>query len=553
MHKSKHNKSKISESKNLRIITILLLVILIMAVRLYYYSGPIFANSQDEGIYLTTYASTLIFKNPVSFAPYKNVDFSNFNACMCNPAQEFQFYVGFIYPEMLVLWLFGFSAALAIYYIIFTSMVEGLFIFLIIERISKFRAAVIGTIIFAFLPVDVLFSTHVQPLVPAMMLITISIYMFILATEGKRKYLLYSLTGFFSGLAYITNPIGAATLIFLLLICILRFIKNKPERRNEFKYILFILLGFVIAYSLIGIVYLIEAGKYFLYVLMGRAVYSFQDATQPISTVCPLKSVCLNYVNGYPAFYISILANVSVLVNSYLRYFGILLYAFIAMALVSIIPKKRNQWAALFIFMFLFYLIFITFFPTKIASSNGVLYIYPISEVAYITTIFTLPLVVVSALGIEELLKRNKVILIIIVLAILATVVICDVIILNRDVIYYRASMSTVHAFVNYVEQHANATFYANYLFSGEANLLTGYKYHISSLQNCSAKGLQSLTNNTYIATGGTISLDIDPQFMQNFDTCVVQNATGYEPVYTANNPLLNYTNAAPPLEIYKK
>ena len=542
------------ETGRFRIAAISLLMLLILCVRLYYYTGPIFANSQDEGIYLNMYAGALIFHNPVTFSQYAHVNFNNFTDCKCNPADEFQFYVGFIYPEMLLLKLFGFSADLAIYYVIFTSVVEGLFIFLIIENISKFRPAVLGTILFAFLPADVLFSTHVQPLVPAMMLVAISTYAFVVASEKRNGRLLYLLSGVFAGLAFITNPLGALTFILFALICAIRAVKGGASGRKENVVDLaLIIVGFIAAYSLIGAVYLAESGNYLLYPELSRAVYSFQDSTQPIATHCLSTNLCFNYITGYPSYYPSILADLPISYDSYLRYSAISFFVFVAAAAFSMIDKKAGKRSLAFVLMFLFYLMAIMALPTKVASDNNTLHVYLIGEATYAITILTLPLIVVSALGLEALLVRKRTLLGLIVIAVMVTAVACDVADLNRDIGYYRASMSTAHAFVDYIGLHPNGIFYANFLFAGEANLLSGYRYQVRQLHNCGAMYLSVLQKyaNVYVATGGTISMDIDPSYVDSFDSCVLPNVTEYNLVYAAGNPYSNYSGDAPPLKIY--
>ncbi len=531
-------------------------MLLILGVRLYYYSGPIFANTQDEGIYLNMYASALIFGNPVGFSQYRGIDLSNFSQCLCNPADIFQFYTGFIYPEMLLLKIFGFSVNLAIYYVILASIIEGLFIFLIIERISSIRPAVLGTVLFAFLPIDVLFSTHVQPLVPAMMFVTISTYAFIIASEGNNKaYYLYS--GIFAGLAYITNPLGALLLVFLFLICIIRVLKKikRQDAWGNTKNLLFLIAGFLAAYSLVGVAYLAETGNFFLYPSVNHAVYLLQEATQPQLTYCISHSLCLDYDVGYPSLYLSMLGNLPITtIDPYLRYFAISAYLLIPLAILGVVSKKRNRWMLPFILMFIFYLLAIMFFPANLSIKNGVATYYPIDEQPYIATILTLPLIVITALGMEALLKNKRTMLALIVIAVISAAIAYDITSLNGDVGYYVASMYTMHSFINYVSVHPNGQYYANFLFSGEANLVSGYKYNIHSLGNCSSEYLKSLSNNTYVVTGGTVSLDISPQYVQGFDNCVIPNLTGYSLVTTANNPLANYSDMyAPQLDIFKK
>ncbi len=166
----------------------------------------------------------------------------------------------------------------------------------------------------------------------------------------------------------------------------------------------------------------------------------------------------------------------------------------------------------------------------------------------------TLPLLVVSAIGIDALFKSGRRALVVAGVAVLIIALAYDVTVLNNDIGYYNASMYTLHAFVAYVRAHPNGTYYANFLFSSQTNLVSAFRYNIKNLGNCSAAYLDGLPRGTYIATGGTISLDISPQYTQNFDACVLSNMTGYTLVDTIDNPLGSYPNMyGPQLDIYAK
>lgn len=533
-----------------RLAVISLLMLLVLAVRLHYYSGPIFANTQDEGIYLDSYASAIIFHNPVTFAQYRNANLSNISGCLCNPADIFQFYVGFSYPEMLLLALSGFSAAVAIYYVIFTSLIEGLFIFLVLEKVSGTRAGAIGLALFAFLPADVLFATHVQPLVPAMMFVTIGAYAFVVAFERKRPEY-YAAAGFFSGLAYITNPVGALLAIFIAAALTVRMLLGMVNlRRYAFMLALFA-AGFLAAYAIIGTVFLAESGNFLLYPSVTHAVYLYEEATQPISAHC-MSNICLDYVTGYPQYYLRILAGLPTGIDTYIKYYGIGFYIFVAAAAFMFFTR-RNRWGVMFVAMFGFYLACIMLFPANIHFGNGTLTYYPIDEQPYVATILTLPLITVTALALDRLAGSGKRLIVVAAAVLLIAIIASDIIVLNSDIVYYRDSVYTLHAFVGYVESHPGV-YYANSLFASEANLLSGYRYNIESLGNCTESYISRLPDNASIVIGGTVSLDISPQYTQGFDKCVSGNMTGYSVEDRIENPLGSVSGMyGPELDVYGK
>ncbi len=545
---------KTDSNKIKRLALITALMVLILGVRIFYSTGPIFANTQDEGIYLNIFANAVLFNNTVGFSQYKNVNLSNFSQCECNPADIFQFYVGFVYPEILVLKTLGFSANIAIYYVILTSIVEGLFIFLILEHISGARPATLGIILFAFLPMNILFSTHIQPLIPSMMFATVAIYAFILAIEKGRK-MHYALAGAFAGLSYITNPLGALFLIFFTLVIAARAFNGKTKAIAGIIGLLPLLIGFLAAYSLIGCVYFIQTGNYLLYPSLTHAVYLLQEATQPQTVQCISGNLCLDYNVGYPGFYPSILADSSVsTIEPFMRYFSISIYLMLPLAAVTILRKKRNVWAVTMALMFGFLLLCIMLFPANIGINKGVITYYPIDEQPYLATVLTVPMIVIMALGLDVLLKNGKRLAILVAIVIIVTAVAFDMADLNNDVGYYRASMYTLHSFINFVSAHPLPQYHGSPLFMSEANLVSGYKYNISEQESCNSSYLNSLPDNSYVVFGGTVSLDISPEYMASFDNCIERNLTGYSLVDTVSNPLSNYSGLyAPSLEIFKK
>ncbi len=540
-----------------RYATIAALVLLILAVRFYYYTGPIFSNTQDEGIYLSTFASRVIFDNPINFSVYRSINYSNVTDMYFNPAQIFQFYVGLEYPELLLMYAFGYSANLAIYYVILTSVIEGIFLFLIIEKIANRRAAIIGTALFAFMPLDVLFSTHVQPLVPAAMALTISVYFFIVAEDAapksRRRILFYILCGFFIGISYITNPVGLLLLPFLVLALLCSAVL-KRKIRDRVVAISLLFLGFAVAYSIIGAFYFYQSGNFLLYPDVNRAIFLYEHQTQALNSVC-IGSFCLVYTTGDPSFYINLLLNLQT--NDNLVYSGVIFPVFIGMAVLCIYFRrgKKNTWQLFFPTMFLFYLLSLMFFPNQVSSSSGKLLVYLIDEQAYLAEILVLPIVVVTAIGIERLLRNKKRADKLAALTLFSIVLLSSILVLNWDIGIYRASMYTVHAFLQYAAENPNATFLGTFLFENNANLISGYKYKVDPLDNCNYAYLSGLPRGTDLITGGTISMDISSGVVQSYDSCVYANLTWYKLVYNVSNPYSAYGGAqgGPNLMIYSK
>ncbi|MDE1865488.1 MAG: glycosyltransferase family 39 protein [Candidatus Micrarchaeota archaeon] len=550
-------KIRVSSNRQ-RLLAIAFIVLLIMAVRIYYYSGPIFANTQDEGIYLTTFAQHIKFGNSISFSQYRGVNFSDHLNGLFNPAQSFQFYVGLEYPIMFLMSVFGYSANLAIWYVMFTSLVEGILVFLIAEKLAGIRAGLISASIFAFMPVDVLFGTHVQPLVPMAMMITASVYAFILAEEskGRRRYMLYLLAGLFAGFAYITNPLSLLLPAFLLLYTIFHLATMRKGFRRKTAEVCLMAVGFVVAYSTIGIVYLYSAGNFLLYPMITRAEFTYIMLTQALGTYCApallSHQVCAQYAVGLPTFYLRLLANQAVPSSQYLTYYGYSFFAFATAILTYIFAMRSDKkltrvW--FFTAMFLFYLMAVSFFPMSLKSEGARTVIFMADQQPYYSVLFVLPMVVVLGLVLDALIRRgeSRPVVIAVACAVALVVIGSNVLVLNHDVAVYRDSMYTMHAFIGFTAAHPSDTFYTEWIFSNNANLLSGYRYKINQL-SCGSPLQVNSSATAYIATGGTISMDMDPGIMQGYDTCLQENLTNSTVAYAVQNPF----QPSSPLRILK-
>ena len=546
-----------------RLLAFLFLAILIVAVRAYFYSGPIFANTQDEGIYLTTFSGHIKFGNPIGFSEYKNANFSNQTSYLFNPANSFQFYVGLEYPIIFIESMVGYSASMAIIYVILTSLIEGLLIFLIVEKIAGTRAGVMGGIIFAFMPLDVLFGTHIQPLVPMVMMVTAAVYVFLVVEDARKtarmyRYTLLALVGIFAGLAYITNPLALLLPIFLFLYLLYGAFTDLKTAKKKAIDFLFIAGGFLLAYSLIGALYLVQAGNFFLYPMMTHAEFTYIMLTQPLSLYCtPLllsHQVCAQYAVGMPTTYLKLLFNQTIPSNQYLTYFGYSFLAFIAMALLYVfyLPKgKKSRRIWFFLAMFLFYLIVMSFLPMNLKSEGAKTVIFMADQQPYYSVLFVLPMVAIMGIVMDQLMamggRRSYRYAVLAGCALLIFIVAMNVAVLNKDVALYRGSMYTEHQFLSFVKAHPNSTFYAEWEFSNNVNLLSGFDYKINRI-SCSASEIANRSGPVYIAIGGSISMDMDPSILENFYSCIAENITNGTVVYTVPNPSLNSS----PLKIIK-
>ncbi len=545
---------KLPESATRRVALIAILLLVVLIVRLFYYTGPVFANTQDEIIYYSQIVNTAVFHSGYNFSSYRNVDFSNLTNVNFNPDKAFQFYVGLMYPEIMLAHAFGYSVNLPIYYVMLTSVIEALFIFLIVERISSIRAAAISCILFAFLPLNVLFSTQLEPQVPLAMASSVAVYFFIVALDAKtlRKISSVSLvSGLFIGFGFVTNPFGSATLVFIALFLAILSAKilisrsgGKEDLRKNIIIFALIIGGFAAAYSVPGLLYQAESGNFFLYPEVYHSITLYQFETQASPYLNITRNLSIVEITGSPYFYLPILMDQpSYYYDPYLRYWGISFYVLVGMLLF--LPKSKHSWAYFFGLMFIVYLAIMSLAPTAIITRNSATYVLLDSKLPYVAEALTLPSVVMVALGMDALIRSRKKLFVTVAILILLAVVCTDLIDLQHDSQYYRASIATVKDLAAFAASHPNSTIYAQWIFAEEANLYSGYKYHINST-SCASEGSLEL-NNSYIALGGTTNFDMSPPIMYNFTTCTLANFSEYSRAYNVTDPYARFGNDSVP------
>lgn len=544
-----HGREASSKRKPLPAKTLALIIVgvllLSLIVRLYYNSGPVYELG-DEGVYLNIFSQAIVFKShPVAFSMYANSNFSDIKASIFNPANIFKFYSGFIYPELLTLAAFGYNAYNAIYYVVFTSLIECLFVFLTIDLVAGRRAAIIGAVLLAFFPLDVMLSVRVVPVVPMAAMLSVAVYLFIraeLSLKPKARNICYLLCGLFIGLAYLTHPEGIILLPFVAIYLIAKAINSSRSAIQQGKYLALVFCGAFIAFSITGIFYLAIANNFFLYPAVDHSVFLYQYATQAHINFTVAKSIVLSYTTGNPLSYVNLMLKYGTsqtlfYVEHNFLYFSI--YGYLAVifgALVMLKARKSKQ--RLFVYMIAFYLIALSLMPVHAAIFNSKLVLTEVNSNSIYGIILVLPSIVIIASGLDYLMSDKRRWMAALALAIIACGLTASILELNYDSGIYRNSMYDVNAFVAYLNGHGSDIFYAQPAFTQEVQDITGYRY-ISTVRPIFNCNLSSITNasNDYFVLGGTLSITWAPQVMSGYDACVSANLTDTNTVYQIQNP----------------
>lgn len=551
-------KERFWKSGNARILIILGLVVLALAVRLACDSGPVYGIG-DEGIYLSIFSSAVVYHgHPGSFATasmYRSVNFSNPHQYAFNANIIFKFYSGFIYPEILFLEAFGYTAGYAILYIILNSIVELVLVFLILELVSGRRAAVLGGLLLAFLPLDVMLSVRVLPVIPMVTLLTAAVYLFLLKAKakGERRKWAYSFAiGLLIGLAYLIHPEGVILLPFLLLYSAIPAIRRRRGLAGELKAMGLMILGAFVAFSITGIPYLIGSGHFLLYPQVDHNVFLYQFLTEH-QTQFHLGSAIFSYTNGGPLTYLYLLFRASPAQGLLATRFGLLYCSVLGYVLLLLIPAfglRKLKRGRFFVYMLAFYLVCLSILPVSASLAGGQLVVVMVNNDVMYGSILMLPLIAITALELDYLLSRKSVPLNCVVGAILILFVLFSVLELGYDVHFYRSAMYDNNQLVGYIGTHPSGTFYANPLLAQNVGDITGYRYHVLALDVCNSSNIAALEgmNNSYFVLGGTISVAVPEGYERSYDGCVGSYLKNVTQVYNVSNPF----DPSMPLQVFR-
>ena len=138
-----------------------------------------------------------------------------------------------------------------------------------------------------------------------------SFYFFLLAldtSKSNNKTAYYAISGLFAGLSYITNPLGLAFMIFVAAYLILMFVHSALRKNGLFDYrALLIFAGFLLGFSFTGVLYLAQAGNFFLYPLYDHGVFMWQATSANYgggtTDYTLFGIITLEYVYGSPTYF----------------------------------------------------------------------------------------------------------------------------------------------------------------------------------------------------------------------------------------------------------
>lgn len=327
-------------------------------------------------------------------------------------------------------------------------------------------------------------------------------------------------------------------------------------------------LSAFIAFSITGVYFYLLSGNFLLYPTMEHVVFLEQFAEYPLpqAIVNVVPGVVLRFQWWYePTDYIFLLLRVlesqNIPTEFNLLNFSDAFYVIVLLSPMLLLRKVKK--GRFFVGMFVFYVLFLTFFFTNVQISNGKLVLFEVAHAPMYATVLTLPAMVLIGIASEKLLNSKGVLLKAFVAALVLSVIVFGVIQLNYDMMIYRNTIYDVHALINYVEQNPNETYYAHPYIARESDIIMGNNIEtiaesrpVSYMTSCNLSYIRSISNETLVknlrfVSGGALPMDVPPMFIHGWDVCMEENlaAMNYSVIYNVTNPSPPYD----PLKIWAK
>ena len=247
-----------------------------------------------------------------------------------------------IYPTVFFFWLLGISNFSAALWPLICSMGTIILIYKIGKLLFNERVGLLSAFLLSFFPLDVIYATRLAADVPVAFLMTVSVYLFLKARTVNRGYLYLFSSGIVLGLSYLVKELGLLLFFFYFVYIIYEFIS---KRKINFNYS-FILLGFLLVFTIEGLYYYSSNGDFLLRYHAVSGIFSvptdyWGKGIYPIDILTFYPPAMLNLVDYYSG-------------TPNTRIYGFFFY-FIFLALIySLIIREKRSYALIIWMLSLF-------------------------------------------------------------------------------------------------------------------------------------------------------------------------------------------------------
>ena len=282
--------------------------------------------------------------------------------------------LGIIYPIAFSFAFFGVNDLSVALYPLLCSLGSIIVIFLLGKRMINPQAGLIGALLLAVFPINIIYSTWPMPDVPLALFGALSILLFFKAQElntGWKRRMLFGLSGLLIGWCYLHKISG---MIFILFLCPVMIYYMLKQKRIDWDY----------AFFFFGLGILVLAESIFYYIYSGDLLARYHTVTgffqqgraglNPNMWYHPRNM--FNFAHGRYLWG-----------NKYLVQYGLFYYFFAAATvflILRLIFKKDTKWLMPFFW-------FITLFAYLEFGSMKLTHFVPIHKLARHLTVLTIP------------------------------------------------------------------------------------------------------------------------------------------------------------------
>jgi hypothetical protein len=492
-----------------------------------FFTGIVYVDSQDEGIYLTS-AHSLI-NGYFTLNNYANYNSSH----IANPAEAFKFRPMVFYPPFLFFTIFGITNLTAVLF----SIICSLLLIVVIFELGKFlvneKVGLLSAFLIVIFPLNIIYSTRLMPEAALSLFFALSVLFFLKAakTSGKiimsKDKLFYFLTGLSIGLGYLTK----ITIFLVIPIILLITITQKKFSR---KYI-FIVLGFLLILIPEGLYYYSVSGDFFLNLDISTSVYKHKYMYENVQHL-DFNIFRLSYTDSAPLYYLPTMTGL-ITHKTNLNYLGLFYWFFIASIIFAFWKKMPNRNILLIWTAVLF--LYLEFGNVGITFINGHINYMLISKHEHYLAILTAPLTIFLGFMLSRI-KKPLFITIVTVLSL------TSLILVNNNIEFLRSGVKAIENAADFLEP--DKPIYTDYMAAGMLAFNYGFKKdHLIKLfpENQTIK-------DAYVITGGSRGMDISCKYIEELKPDYFANASkSWNIVKIIENPARKYSPDCQDITIY--
>ncbi len=485
----------------------MLIIILAIFLRVFYFTGIVLTDTQDDSIYLNAIKNYMDGK--MDLGRYKTLLQEEY----INPIDIFPLRFGLILPTLFFMKLLGINEFSATFFTLLCSIGLVILVYLIGKILFNKKTALVCSAVYAVFPLDIIYSTRLLPDIPLSFFIALAIYLYLKSNSFDNKKKVNKIM-FLSGLS-----LGMAYLIrsqLLVLIPLILFIYILYEKKIKLKHV----------FSLAGFLTLILLSSIYLYAHTGDLLTDFKVNKKAYDSKYGQE-----YIGRYNEYSIDSIINFLYLPDSafyftklmffhklhrprvdYLAYFYMILPIAILWALFVIIKiKDKNKLMLLVWFLFAFFLIelgpmYLSFFSGDTAITYGL-----VDKNQKHLILASVPAVMLIGLLLTDLLNHKYLRILGILLFIF--LFINSIYSINKSTAYLREGINDIKVAAKFLKQAESKPIYADNLAIGELKFYLGWDEDYEFRDIGLVYGIYSIED-AYIILGGSRGYDISASYI---------------------------------------